>query len=182
MIGHHDGGRHIQAWNQAGSRTRILEARFLYKRTECAHVSPEGVARERQELRQQQQSSFQPWTQGTYGGAEGRTVEPERVVENQQRGNDHCSEGRPLQSGGPENACCDSQLRLLLIELKTTQRALTGVVQWVELNRKATSQGTHLGCGFGPRSGHIQEVTNQCAFRSLTSMFSLPSSPFVPPL
>ena len=46
VIGHHDGGRHIQAWNQAGSRTRILEARFLYKRTECAHVSPEGVARE----------------------------------------------------------------------------------------------------------------------------------------
>lgn len=72
----------IQARNEAGSRTRIIEAGFPYKRTKCAHVRPEGATRERQELGPQQLSSYQPWTRGTRGGAEEQAVEPGRVVKN----------------------------------------------------------------------------------------------------
>ena len=45
--------------------------------------------------------------------------------------------------------------------------ALTSVAQWVGhhlAKQKATgsvpNQGTCLGCGFGPWSGHLQEVTD----------------------
>ena len=63
--------------------------------------------------------------------------------------------------------------------------ALTAVAQLVghcPENRKVTSlipsQGTCLGCGFGPQLGRVQEATNQCF--SLTVMFlylSFPSPP-----
>ena len=64
---------------------------------------------------------------------------------------------------------------------------MTGVAQLVGCHptkRKVTSsipdQGTCLGCGLRPWSGHVQEATDRCF--SLTSMFlifsfSLSSSP-----
>ena len=58
------------------------------------------------------------------------------------------------------------------------------VAQWVGVSfcrpkcyGSIPSQGTCLGCGFSPQSGHVQEATDQCF--SLTSMFlSLSLPPF----
>ena len=58
--------------------------------------------------------------------------------------------------------------------------ALTGMVEMVghrsakqKVAGSIPGQGPCLGCGFGPRLGHIQEATDQ--YLSLTSMFLSPS-------
>ena len=63
--------------------------------------------------------------------------------------------------------------------------ALAGVTQWVgcwpakqKVTASNTGQGACLGCGFGPWSGHIREVTKGCFSHTLMFLslsFSLPS-------
>ena len=60
--------------------------------------------------------------------------------------------------------------------VESEQRVLAGWLSWVEchpVHQKAEnvipSHCTHLGCGFGPWSGRIQNAADQCF--SLTLMF-----------
>ena len=57
---------------------------------------------------------------------------------------------------------------------------LAGWLHWFEhspIHQKVVGsipgQGTYLGCGFHPHSGHIQEATNQCFFLPLFLSLSL---------